>query len=127
MPSRVVIVVCERFETLDAFGPLEVFAGAARLQPRDGYRVQLASAGGGPRRSESGILVETNDLLRLRPHPSDTVLVAGAQLEPILAAAKDPDIMDNADLTDFPIVVNDADILRQTMERNRRVLKRLLG
>ena len=53
--------------------------------------------------------------------------IAATLTDAFIAAAKDPDIMDNADLTDFPIVVNDADILRQTMERNRRVLKRLLG
>jgi tripartite-type tricarboxylate transporter receptor subunit TctC len=52
---------------------------------------------------------------------------AATLTDAFIAAGKDPDIMDNADLTDFPLVVNDADILRQTMERNRGVLKRLLG
>src|SRR5262245_1259229 len=89
---RVVIVVGEGFESLDAFGPLEVFAAAARLRPEQGVRALLASVGGGARRTESGIAVETLDLLRLRPRASDTVLVAGAQLTPILVAANDAEL-----------------------------------
>ncbi|HWO08474.1 MAG TPA: DJ-1/PfpI family protein [Polyangiaceae bacterium] len=89
MPRRTIIVVFEGFQALDAFGPLEVFAAVERLQPQRGYRVALASVGGGPRRTGSGFAVETEDLSRLRPQAADTVLVAGAEHEPIERAARD--------------------------------------
>ena len=59
--------------------------------------------------------------------PSLAADVAATLTHAFITAGKDPDTMGNADLADFPLVVNDADILRETMERNRGVLKLLLG
>jgi tripartite-type tricarboxylate transporter receptor subunit TctC len=59
--------------------------------------------------------------------PSLAADAAATLTHAFITAGKDPDTMGNADLADFPLVVNDADILRETMERNRGVLKLLLG
>ena len=65
--ARVVIVVFEAVQTLDATGPAEVFAAAGRLSGRAGYRVELAATGGGERSTSSGLRVIARDLRRVRP------------------------------------------------------------
>jgi transcriptional regulator GlxA family with amidase domain len=60
MPTRrIVIIGFNGMQPLDAIGPFEVFAGATRaaaaLGQTGGYRVTLASRGGDPVRSESGV------------------------------------------------------------------------
>jgi transcriptional regulator GlxA family with amidase domain len=89
MRPRVIVVVFDAFQGLDAFGPFEVFGAVSQECPDRGYRLLLASIAGGPRRTESGLIVSTEDLLELRAQPHDTVLVAGAELAPIQAAAGD--------------------------------------
>ncbi len=74
---RVVAVVFPGFQSLDATGPLEVFATATRLlPPGEGYRVELASVAGGLVAASSGIEVRTRRLASVRG-PLDTVVVAG--------------------------------------------------
>jgi transcriptional regulator GlxA family with amidase domain len=77
---RVVIVVFDGVQPLDAVGPHEVFAGAGRaaasLGRAGGYRVTLVSAGGGTVRAESGLLLGTDPL----PDDAgriDTLVLAG--------------------------------------------------
>ncbi len=77
---HVVIVVFDGLQPLDAVGPHEVFAGAGRaaasLGRAGGYRVAVASAGGGRVRAESGLELGTGPL----PEPSeriDTLVLAG--------------------------------------------------
>ena len=77
---RVVIVAFEGVQPLDAVGPHEVFAGATRAAAAQGrpggYRVAVASAGGGAVRAESGLELGTVPL----PDPSeriDTLVLAG--------------------------------------------------
>ena len=62
---RVLIVAYDGFQALDVTGPFEVFAGAGRLARRRGgagYDVRLVSLDGGPRRSESGLVLLTEPL-----------------------------------------------------------------
>ncbi len=77
---RVVIVAFEGVQPLDVAGPHEVFAGAGRaaasLGRSGGYRVTVASKGGGLVRGESGLELGTAPL----PGPSeriDTLVLAG--------------------------------------------------
>jgi transcriptional regulator GlxA family with amidase domain len=68
MPERhVVIVAFDGVQPLDAVGPHEVFAGARRAaaalgKTGGGYRVTLASTGGGTVRAESGLVLGTESL-----------------------------------------------------------------
>ena len=77
---RVVILAFEGVQPLDVAGPHEVFAGAGRaaasLGRSGGYRVTVASKGGGLVRGESGLELGTAPL----PGPSeriDTLVLAG--------------------------------------------------
>ena len=87
---RVAFVVYPGFELLDASGPASVFSGAnralSRLGKADVYDVVLVSADGGSVESSSGIVVGTAPVGDLRPGDVQTLLVAGAEREPLLAA-----------------------------------------
>lgn len=87
-------IVYPGFELLDVSGPTSVFNGANRaLRQRGGpafYKVGLASAEGGTVESSSGVAVETVAIAGLRPGEVQTVLVAGAEREPLLLAVADP-------------------------------------
>lgn len=91
---HIAFLVYPGFELLDASGPASVFNSANRaLGQRDKpafYKVALVSAEGGAIESSSGIAVETRSIDE--PHPGDfqTILVAGAEREPLLAAFADP-------------------------------------
>lgn len=89
---RVVFVVYPGFELLDTAGPASVFTGANRVLRQSGrshfYDVGLVSAEGGTVESSSGIAVETLRISALRQ--GDTILVAGAEREPLLAAVAEP-------------------------------------
>jgi len=78
----VVIVAFPGFQSLDAVGPFEVFAGATRasgvLGRPGGYGVVLCSSGGGPVRSESGLDLGTGPLPEAGA-PIDTVVLAGGK------------------------------------------------
>jgi transcriptional regulator GlxA family with amidase domain len=92
--ARVILIVFDDVQTLDAAGPGEVFAAASRLLGRDVYRVELASVGGGERRAGSGLFhVHTRDLRRVRPRRSDTILVAGGEEPAIRAAMADEELV----------------------------------
>ncbi len=77
---HVVIVAFDGVQPLDAVGPHEVFAGAGRaaasLGRPGGYRVSLASAGGGAVRAESGLVLGTSPLPE-GPGRIDTLVLAG--------------------------------------------------
>ncbi len=70
MGRRVVIVVFEGFQSLDAFGPAEVFA-------RAGYEVQLAAVSAGPVRASNGVRIDVECALPRVRGELDTLLVAG--------------------------------------------------
>jgi transcriptional regulator GlxA family with amidase domain len=91
---RVAFVVYPGFELLDMAGPAAVFDGANHVLAQSGkapfYAVVVVSAEGGPVTSSSGVAVHS--LLRnaLASKPAHTLLVAGAQREPLLRAVADP-------------------------------------
>ena len=89
---RVLVIGFDDLQTLDAMGPAEVFAAAARRLGEPCYRVHLASIGGGPRRMSAGFSVMTEDLRRLRPRPSDLVVVSGGDDAAIRAAVRDVEL-----------------------------------
>jgi transcriptional regulator GlxA family with amidase domain len=84
--ARIVIVVYEGAQGLDVFGPAEVFAAAARFCEAAAYQIVFAAVGGGSIRTTAGARLETDDLLRIRPRASDSVLVVGAEQAAIRAA-----------------------------------------
>ncbi|HSZ38168.1 MAG TPA: DJ-1/PfpI family protein [Acidimicrobiales bacterium] len=77
---RVVIVVFDGVQPLDAVGPHEVFAGAGRAAASvgraGGYRVTVASSGGATVRAESGLRLGTAPLPG-RAERIDTLMLAG--------------------------------------------------
>lgn len=90
---RVAFIVYPGFELLDVSGPASVFNGANRALGQRGepafYGVVLASARGGEVESSCGIAVETRPLAGLRPDERWTVLVVGAEREPLMQAVAD--------------------------------------
>src|SRR6476619_690794 len=84
---RIAIVVVDGLQSLDATGPLEVFATAARVDPGAGYEVELVA--------RTADAVTTSSGLRVLPHrtfagcrgPLDTLIVAGG--DGSRAAARD--------------------------------------
>jgi transcriptional regulator GlxA family with amidase domain len=91
----VVIVAFPGLQSLDAVGPLEVFASAtqvgAALHPsRPGYRITLASVLGGEVVAESGLGLSTVPLPDITA-PIDTVLIAGGT--GVFAARHDPALL----------------------------------
>jgi transcriptional regulator GlxA family with amidase domain len=90
--AKVSPVVCIRYDgvqTLDLTGPAEVFAAAKREDPSTTYEVVIASTAGRPITSTSGCEISTHPLERVRPRPSDIVLVAGGIDEGVRAAVND--------------------------------------
>ena len=77
---HVVIVVFDGVQPLDAVGPHEVFTGAGRAAASvgraGGYRVTLASNGGGTVRAESGLVLGTAPLPATGER-IDTLVLAG--------------------------------------------------
>ena len=84
----VIFIVYPGFELLDASGPAAVFSSANRALDQRGkpafYDVALLSAEGGAIESSSGIVVETRPINKLPPGEAQTVLVTGAEREPLL-------------------------------------------
>lgn len=91
---HVVFVVYPGFELLDISGPAAVFNGANRALQQRGkpafYKVGLVSAEGGSIASSSAVAVGTTAIAGLRPGEAQTMLVAGAERDPLLLAVADP-------------------------------------
>ncbi|NYT85220.1 GlxA family transcriptional regulator [Pollutimonas harenae] len=91
---RIVFIVYPEFELLDMSGPVAVFNGANRALAAHGeplcYSVELASAAGGPVASSSGVVVHTRSLDDAAVQAVDTLLVVGAEREPLLQTMEDP-------------------------------------
>jgi len=75
---RVVIAVFPRVQTLDVFGPAEVFSTATQLNGGDDYEVEVVSARPGPLPTSSVALHPDLTLDECRG-PIDTLLVAGGR------------------------------------------------
>src|SRR5271170_7578840 len=82
---HVVIVAFEGLQPLDAVGPHEVFAGAARaaasLGRAGGYRVTLVSPAGAAVRTESGLVLGTSPLPAASERIDTLVLPGGSGAE----------------------------------------------
>ncbi|MGF6160381.1 transcriptional regulator GlxA family with amidase domain [Ensifer sp. KUDG1] len=91
---RLTFVVYPGFELLDTSGPISVFTGANRALGHSGkppfYAVDLVSPAGGTVTSSSGIAVLTRSLEACAREGIDTLLVAGAEREHLLAVLADP-------------------------------------
>ena len=91
---HVAFIVYPGFELLDVSGPASVFNGANRALGQRGkpafYEIVLASAEGGRVESSGGVALETRPIAELRPGQARTVLVVGAEREPLLQAVADP-------------------------------------
>ena len=91
---HVAFIVYPGFELLDVSGPASVFNGANRSLRQRGkpalYKVGLMSAEGRVIASSCGVAVETRPIAEIRPGEARTVLVAGAEREPLLQAVGDP-------------------------------------
>jgi transcriptional regulator GlxA family with amidase domain len=81
---RVVIVAFDECQSLDVVGPYEVFAGASEARAKRGgrgagYEVLIASPGGRPFRSESGVRMLPDLALEGVAGALDTLIVAGGR------------------------------------------------
>jgi transcriptional regulator GlxA family with amidase domain len=92
--QHIIFVVYRDFELLDVSGPASVFNGANRALRQRGkpesYKVVLVSAQGGIIESSSGVGLQTRPVDELGPSEAQTVLVVGAEREPLLQAVADP-------------------------------------
>lgn len=88
---RIAFIVYPGFEILDVSGPGSAFNGAnhALGDAAPFYRIDLVSGQGGQVASSSGIVVDTRCIAALSSETIDTLLVAGAEREPLLRAAAD--------------------------------------
>lgn len=90
MRRRVLLVGYHGADGLDLFGPAEVFAGACRRLGAPAYDVIVAAVGGGSIVLTSGVAVRSRKLAAIRPHATDTVLVAGGDDRAIATASSNP-------------------------------------
>ena len=67
-----IVVVFDGFQSLDAFGPIEVFTGA-------GYDVQVAAIEAGPVRASNGMTLLIDSALSDISGPIDTLVVSGGE------------------------------------------------
>jgi transcriptional regulator GlxA family with amidase domain len=87
--SRVLVIVFDGVQTLDATGPAEVFAAAGRIRGRPMYDMVYASIGGSRLVTSSDLTIHTRDLRNIKPAATDTVVVAGGDDAPVIAACAD--------------------------------------
>src|SRR5689334_4849410 len=90
MRRRVVLIGYDGADGLDLFGPAEVFAATCRRLGAPAYDVIVAAIGGGAIALTSGAAVVARELGAIRPHASDTVLVAGGADRAIAVASANP-------------------------------------
>jgi transcriptional regulator GlxA family with amidase domain len=91
---RVIVVVFEGVQTLDASGPAEVFAAAGRVRGKPAYQIVYAAMGGGRLTTSSSLAIAATDLRSIRPQSTDTVVVAGGDDAPILDVLRDTQLTD---------------------------------
>ncbi len=82
-------MVFDGVQSLDATGPLEVFASASRVAGEPLYELVTASAEGGPIATSAGYAMSTRALSSLAPTKRDTVLVAGGDERAVTDAVRD--------------------------------------
>src|SRR3954464_46843 len=77
---RVVLVAFERMQILGVVGPAEVLDAATQVLGGDrGYELEIATLGGKPVRTSSGVRLEADTALaHVRPREVDTLIVGGS-------------------------------------------------
>lgn len=93
---RMAFVIYPGFELLDVSGPASVFNGANRVLGKSGkpalYEISMLSAEGGNIESSSGVALATRAIAGVRPGSVHTILIAGAEREPLLPAMADAEL-----------------------------------
>lgn len=89
MQRRVILVVFDGAQSLDVFGPAEVFAGACRFLQSDVYELLYVSSRGGACETSASTSITTRSLMNLKLRRTDTVLVVGGEEGPIRRACAD--------------------------------------
>jgi len=89
MRTRLVLIGYDGVDGLDLFGPAEVFSAACDRAGARVYDIVVAAVGRRSIRLTCGASVAARDLAKLRPQPSDTVLVAGGADRAIAVACAD--------------------------------------
>lgn len=84
-----IVVVYDGVQSLDAAGPAEVFAAAARAAAGPLYDVVVASTRGRTVATSAGWAMTSRPLAAIRPGAHDTVLVAGGDDAAVRAAIAD--------------------------------------
>jgi transcriptional regulator GlxA family with amidase domain len=75
---RVVVVIYDQFQSLDALGPIEVFDHTSTAIGRTAYRIEVVGPEAGPVRSSSGVaLVADTALADVDDRDLDTLVIAG--------------------------------------------------
>ncbi|MFC3165642.1 GlxA family transcriptional regulator [Ciceribacter thiooxidans] len=91
---HVAFIVYPGFELLDVSGPASALNSANRALGQRGrsafYKILPVSAGGGPVESSSGIAMDTVAIGNLQSGHVQTVLIAGAERDPLLEVMRDP-------------------------------------
>ena len=90
--TRIILVTFAGTQLLDLTGPASVFDSAC-IQGTPAYRVVYGSVGGGPMRLAAGLVVQTEDLGRLRLRATDIIVVPGANEPAILAVLSDTQLI----------------------------------
>jgi transcriptional regulator GlxA family with amidase domain len=88
---RVVVVVFDRFQSLDALGPIEVFDHANGSLRRPAYRLELAAPAPGPVAASSGVTLAVEHALHDIVGPIDTLVIAGGL--GVYRAVRDPEVV----------------------------------
>ena len=91
MQRRVAILIYEGFEILDMAGPAGVFANANASLGTEAYAVSIVSVGGGTVQSNGGIEMLTVPIADVCAR--STVVVAGAEAEPLRFAMRDTKLL----------------------------------
>jgi transcriptional regulator GlxA family with amidase domain len=90
---QTVFVLYPGFELLDTSGPAAVFNGANRALQQGGrpkyYAIDVVSAAGGLVPSSSGVALDTRPIEEFLSKKVDTLLVVGAEREPLVEAMSD--------------------------------------
>lgn len=89
MRRRVILLVFDGAQSLDVFGPAEVFAGACRLFEAEVYELVYLSTHGRPCETSASTAITTRSLSRFQLRSTDTVLVAGGEEGPIRKVCAD--------------------------------------
>jgi transcriptional regulator GlxA family with amidase domain len=87
--KSIFFIVYPGFELLDLSGPVSVFTAANTLAKQTLYEIRIPSTQGGLITSSSGLAVQTQDLAGVSCDSTTTMLVVGADKEPLQKAMSD--------------------------------------